>query len=73
MQKKAYPQQWLGGLCGLNRLASCMVGGQRGILDNSRHDSVGLSPCKGHSWSGRSGSLSITSAQDSFSAPWGFY
>ena len=46
-KKEAHPEQWLSGLGGLKRLAVYMVGGLRSVLDNSRHDGVGLSPCKG--------------------------
>ena len=67
-KEEAHPEQWLGGLGGLKRLAVCMVGGQRSVLDNSRHGAVDLSPCKGHAWSGIAGSLrlSLTSAQSHF-------
>ena len=40
-QKEAHPEQWLGGLNGLKRLA--VVGGLRRVLDYSRHDAVDLS------------------------------
>ena len=64
-KKEAHPEQWLGGLSGLNRLAGCMVSGQRSVLDNGRHGAVDLSSCKAHAWSGIAGSLrlSLTSAQ----------
>ena len=64
-RKEAHPEQWLGGLGGLKRLAVCTVGGQSGVLDKSRHGAVDLDPCKAHAWSGIAGSLrlSLTSAQ----------
>ena len=63
MQKKeAHPLQWLTGLSGLNRLAGSEVGGQRSVLNYSRHSAADLSPCKECTWSGIAGSLSIDSA-----------
>ena len=62
-KKEAHPEQWLGGLGGLKRLAVSMVGGLRSVLDYSRHDVVDLSTCKGHTRSGIAGSIRLTSAQ----------